>query len=612
MNLCDIAFIAWLFTFACNATAQSDLEVYFGNLHSHTSYSDGQSVPQEAYTHARDVAGLDFLAITEHNHGSAGGVESHPDLYNGNHDRSLISAANRFTVDGEFVAIFGQEVSSISSGNHANVFEVRDVVRTSEVANGAWRDLLNSWIPNHPDVHGNTALVLLNHPATSSSPNNLEYGRDDFSSQDAWIAALDQHAQLINIINGPSHNGSNPGRPSESEYRRYLNLGMHVGPTADQDNHRPNWGSAADTRTAVIASELTKSVILDALRSRHVYATEDRNLEIIARIDGHLIGSRISGSAAPSIGDTLPISLTINDPNEGMAEYEIEVFSDQVGGDEDAGVVLRETVSGNGSHSISGLTYGGGQQYVFLKITQLADDVDGHDRAWTAPVWFEGSASSPTPPTPPTSSIRLTVDERAETATIFNGTANSLDLSNWLLVSERGGQIFRIPENTSISPNHSLTILSGPGANSPQQGQTAWTTSNVWANSGDPGRLENSEGAVIARSDATGSGSTPAPQPIISLILKIDEVDETAEITNLGSTSVDISGWILVSERGGQTFTFPAGTTILSGSTLTVVSGPAAAHTGQNEIAWTTSNIWRNAGDPGRLESSEGIVVAND
>ena len=42
-------------------------QVFFGNLHSHTSYSDGSGTPEEAYAHARDVAHLDFLAITEHN-----------------------------------------------------------------------------------------------------------------------------------------------------------------------------------------------------------------------------------------------------------------------------------------------------------------------------------------------------------------------------------------------------------------------------------------------------------------------------------------------------------------------------------------------------------------
>ena len=39
------------------------LNVYFGNLHSHTAYSDGTGTPREAYDHARTQGRIDFLAI---------------------------------------------------------------------------------------------------------------------------------------------------------------------------------------------------------------------------------------------------------------------------------------------------------------------------------------------------------------------------------------------------------------------------------------------------------------------------------------------------------------------------------------------------------------------
>ena len=59
-----------LLALSAGCQAKPDFNVYFGNLHSHTSYSDGSGTPDEAYRHARS-AGLDFLAITEHNHKSA-------------------------------------------------------------------------------------------------------------------------------------------------------------------------------------------------------------------------------------------------------------------------------------------------------------------------------------------------------------------------------------------------------------------------------------------------------------------------------------------------------------------------------------------------------------
>lgn len=38
---------------------------YFGDTHSHTSYSDGTGTPADAF-YARDTAHIDFLAITDH------------------------------------------------------------------------------------------------------------------------------------------------------------------------------------------------------------------------------------------------------------------------------------------------------------------------------------------------------------------------------------------------------------------------------------------------------------------------------------------------------------------------------------------------------------------
>jgi len=50
--------------------AQEARKVYFGLMHSHTSFSDGEGTPDEAYTMAKE-AGLNFFAITEHNHNQA-------------------------------------------------------------------------------------------------------------------------------------------------------------------------------------------------------------------------------------------------------------------------------------------------------------------------------------------------------------------------------------------------------------------------------------------------------------------------------------------------------------------------------------------------------------
>ena len=490
-----VAILVVLFVIALGQeTGAQSPQVFFGNLHAHTSYSDGVGTPEIAYAYARDVAGLDFMAITEHNHPRAPSrIATDHQLYSGSISISLISAAARFTENGRFVAIYGQEFSSIGSGNHANVFEVGSVISTSDVGNGEWDKLLNTWLVDHVDSQGQPALILLNHPAQSRSPNHKEYGINDFDSFAQWRDKLDAHAQLINIVNGPSHGGSEPGRPSESEFLRYLNLGLHVALTADQDNHRANWGNAAETRTGVVASSLTKSDIMAALRARHLYATEDRNLKIIVKVNGELMGTRFQEGRVPNPGSELSVEIQLDDEDEPFALYTIDVYADHVGGTEVADVVKQFKAMGNGTVPLTGITYDGGEQYFFLKITQTDDDAVEVDHAWVAPVWFEpGTVSSSTPV------LTLEVNLVTEQATITNVGDGGVNLKDWTLVSVQGDQRFTFSNDLQLTPGHSVVVTSGPNAKDEPPDFMRWTGSHIWRNSGDPGELLDPEGQVRA------------------------------------------------------------------------------------------------------------------
>jgi hypothetical protein len=481
---------------------RGDVRVFFGNLHSHTGYSDGSGTPAEAYTHARDVARLDFLAVTEHNHAQAGAIAGNHALYNGPQPASLISTATQFNEAGNFVALYGQEFSTISSGNHANVLEVGDVIATSAVPNGAWDVLLNTWLPAHPDSEGKPAVLLLNHPATNDSPNAKEYGIGKFANATAWRSRLDPHAELINIINGPSHQGNQPGRASESEFLRYLNVGLHVAPTADQDNHLRNWGSAAQTRTGIWAPSLTKENVLTALRERRVYASEDSDLRIIGKVNGELMGTRFTGADVPASGSALDIQVSFDDPNEPNARYVVDVFADRVGGLV-ADVVAQHTHEGGGTLTISDVRYGGGEQYFFVKVTQTDQDSELRDRAWLAPVWFEPADGGPglaaAAPPAPLVSLALDVNPAREEAIVTNIGDATVNLKDWTIVSTVDNQRFKFPGNLTIAPRQAVTVTSGSSARTGTR-VLRWTTDFIWFNDGDPGLLLDPNGAVRAES----------------------------------------------------------------------------------------------------------------
>ena len=71
---------------------------YFGNLHSHTAYSDGEGTPDEAFLWARDIAQYDFYAITDH-----------AELLSAAEWDDISIQADYYTLDGTFLAIRGFE-----------------------------------------------------------------------------------------------------------------------------------------------------------------------------------------------------------------------------------------------------------------------------------------------------------------------------------------------------------------------------------------------------------------------------------------------------------------------------------------------------------------------
>jgi len=106
-----------------------------------------------------------------------------------------------------------------------------------------------------------------------------------------------------------------------------------------------------------------------------------------------------------------------------------------------------------------------------------------------------------------------------------------------------------------------------------------------------------------ARNTGKGLWAAAAPigEPITGIaIASVDLVREIVRIENSTANNIDISDWVLVSERGNQRFTFPAGTVIIAGDSVAVVSG-ADATAGTGRLLWTRSSVWNNDGDPAVL-----------
>ena len=406
--------VAWSSWTYCQDTCR----VYFGLLHAHTSYSDGLGTPEEAFKHARDKARLHFFAVTEHNHAKAEAgignkrpedkerkdgvsIANQPELYSGPVTKSLIKAAERLTTDGKFVALYGQEFSTISSGNHVNVFEVNTVI---DVDNGEYAQLYEEWLTEHKDSLGEPALVQFNHPDyradlenehTKPSERFNDYGFDDYGRDfDKLVLHSSPYVRLIEIISGPAldigtFNTISSRIRHEKDYWFYLSKGFKVAPTAGQDNHYRTWGTITRARTGVWAEALNRKGILSALKQRRVFASEDENLEVKLQANDHWMGEVIS-AAGPM---NLKFSIELRDPDEAGAEYKVLLYGGSIGGEMVTDPLEEKDLTGDGKVEFDGYRYESGQVFYFVKVVQTTGH--GEDLAWSAPVWIVPSDGLP-------------------------------------------------------------------------------------------------------------------------------------------------------------------------------------------------------------------------
>ena len=92
------------------------------------------------------------------------------------------------------------------------------------------------------------------------------------------------------------------------------------------------------------------------------------------------------------------------------------------------------------------------------------------------------------------------------------------------------------------------------------------------------------------------------------MIENVELKDEVVTIRNTNN-SLDLSGWTLVSEVGGETYEFPKGYIFKADSIIKVVSGRGKIGNGDDILKWTGSYIWNNKGDSCSLYDDKGILI---
>ena len=87
------------------------------------------------------------------------------------------------------------------------------------------------------------------------------------------------------------------------------------------------------------------------------------------------------------------------------------------------------------------------------------------------------------------------------------------------------------------------------------------------------------------------------------------EGDEFVEIRNETSEGIDLTGWVLVSVRGNQTYRFPVGASMRAGQTCRVYTNEFHPDWCGFNFEEDRSAVWNNGGDAAELRNAAGAIV---
>ncbi len=343
--------------------------IYFGNLHAHSSFSDGNAdntvnTPADDYAFAKESMCMDFLGISEHNHTGAG-----MKLVNWAPGKAQALASST----AGFLAMYGMEWGVIEDGGHAVVYGMDSLLgwETGQyevfVPRGNFSN--SGGLFEKINTKGGDAFTYLAHPEPTDF-NNIFFNAYSADADNAVIGTA--------IESGPAFSTSisynNAGVPLGymDYYNILLSKGYHVGPLIDHDNHNLTFGRTARTRLAVIAPQLTQPSVLHAVREMHFYATEDCSAKVNFTIAGELMGSQLIRSGSPQLNMQYETSAAITSvkimygiPGSGLLPAPLATLSATATSYTDADIANF------------------GQRYYFLDITEA----DG-SRIITAPIWY--------------------------------------------------------------------------------------------------------------------------------------------------------------------------------------------------------------------------------
>jgi len=277
-------------------TALSDpVNIFWGDLHSHCNHSkDGYGKAETAYRYARDVAALDFYALTDHGAGdplneSLWSVGLTSDEWKIN--RSLVDKYNQ---PGEFITLLACEWSGWSPYGHHNIYYRKNqgnpygedrYTKVEEV----WENLRAGdafTIPHHTGLawwngvgHNTDWRCTIRDDIRPGIEIYSLWGCSEFYGNEMPYENYHQRDLISN--------------PQPNYARDAWQNGHYIGALGGSDDHNSKPGKEFGGLTAVCCRLLDRQSIFDSIMERHTYATTGQRILLDFTINNELMGSKL-------------------------------------------------------------------------------------------------------------------------------------------------------------------------------------------------------------------------------------------------------------------------------------------------------------------------------
>ncbi|HMB68405.1 MAG TPA: DUF3604 domain-containing protein, partial [bacterium] len=254
--------------------------ILWGDIHCHSALSDGTGAPDDLYSFARDVAGLDVCVVTDHDaHGLF------PLAERGGWD--TIRRATRDAYEpGKFVTLLGYEWTNWTYG-HRNVYYPGmegEVFAWLDPASDSPEELWEKIAPFG-------GMTVAHHPGGGPIAQDWSVPTDSERETVVEICSIHGSSEEMGVEGGIY-------RPVPTGMVRHaFNQGHELGILASGDTHdghpgRRTAGAPTNGLAAFRAGERTREAVWDAMRDRNVYGTSGARILLATDWGGQRTGVR--------------------------------------------------------------------------------------------------------------------------------------------------------------------------------------------------------------------------------------------------------------------------------------------------------------------------------